>query len=631
MRPRRRRRRWAAIPVVLASALLFALFTELDLDAFRGRAVDSVSTWLDQPVTLGGRLSIRLAANPVLVLPEVEVGDKLLTAREARVTVRFWPLLVGRIEPKSVALVGPHIRLSAFAAWRTRGGDWPSVPIERLDIVDGIVDGPEGRLIDQLAFAVVPTTPTGPFDLRGTGRSGGEPVRLEMTLGRLESGRPVGFAAKMQGGGMEASLTGAANRGAAGLELGGPLKITTADAGKFLARFGIVSAPFTGPGTAEAKFAWAEGRVILSDFSFESSGQRVTGRIDLAESLRAGEIQLAFGRFEAERWRETIVALRDGADGRDLSVLLTADAVSLRGALVRQARAELRLLDGQLALRQLQALAPGGTELTVFGRISIAGATPLYEGEIDLVSDNLRVALAWLGLEPAGIAPDRLRRAQVSLRMSFDGERVTVPSFDLKLDTSRMLGSGNFSLTSAPRIDLRVAIDRITLDPYLPLLAAALGAGTTGHVSASADLATWQGIGLRDLDVEALIVEGALDLRRFRVGEVAGARLTVAGRLAFEDAGSDLSFDLMTRRPSELFRLFANGDAAGIPADATVVAAGRLQGAPSDLKLSGAVVTPDGTSILDGEVDLTGPGAPTLQAGPELRRLIDRLAGRGGG
>jgi hypothetical protein len=629
MKLRRRRRRWAAIPVVLLSALLFGLFAELDLDAFRGRVVDTVSTWLDQPVTLGGRLGIRLAANPVLVLPEVEVGDRVLGVREARITVRFWPLLVGRIEPKSIALVGPRIRLAAFAAWRATAGDWPALPIERLEIVDGVVDGPEGRLLDQLALAIVPTGPIGPFDIRGTGRSAGEAVRLEVTLGRLEPGRPVGFAARVQGGGMEASLTGAANRGAGGLELGGPLKVAAADASRLLSRLGIVAAPIAGPGTIEAKLAWSEKRVVLSDFVFESDGTRATGRIDLAESLRAGEIQLAFGRLEAERWRDTLVGIRSGAGGRDLSVLLSAEAISLRGALVRQARAELRLLDRQMALRQLQALAPGGTEITAFGRISSMETRVLYEGEIDLVSDNLRVALAWLGLEPSSVAPDRLRRAQLSLRLSFDGERATVPSFDLKLDTSRMLGSGNFALAAAPRIDLRVAIDRITLDPYLPLLGAALEAGVTGNVTAFADLATWQGIGLRDADVDAVILPAALDLRRLRIGEVAGARFAAAGRAALEDTGSDLSFDLTTRRPSELFRLFANGDAVTLPADAMVTAAGRLQGGLSDLRLSGAIVSPEGTSNLDGTVDLTGPGAPSLQAGPELRRLIDRLAGRG--
>jgi len=106
--------------------------------------------------------------------------------------------------------------------------------------------------------------------------------------------------------------------------------------------------------------------------------------------------------------------------------------------------------------------------------------------------------------------------------------------------------------------------------------------------------------------------------------------VTAAGRAALNDASSDLSFDLMTNRPSELFRLFANSDAVGLAANATVAAAGRLQGTLADLKLSGAIVSPDGTGDLDGAVDLTGPGAPNLHAGPELRRMIDRLAGRGG-
>ena len=629
MRSRRRKRRWAAIPVVLVSALLFGLFTQIDLDAFRGRAVDSVSAWLDRPVTLGGRLGIRWAAGPVLVLPEIEVGDKLLTAREARIAVRFWPLLVGDIEPRAVTLVGPRLRLAALAGWRSKPGEWPALPIERLEIVDGAVDGPEGQAIDQLALAVVPASPTGPFDIRGTGRRDGESLRMEATVGRLDPGRPVGFAAKILGSSAEASLAGAVNRGPHGLELGGPLKLSAADGAGFLARIGVVAVPLAGPATVEAKFAWAGGRVTLSDFAFESDGMRVTGRVDLAESLRAGEIQLAFSRLELDRWQGTIAGLLGGAGGRDLSLMLSAEAVGVRGALVRQARAEIRLLDRQMALRQLSALAPGGTEMTLFGRISSTNATPVYEGEIDLLSDNLRVALAWLGLEPQGVPPDRLRRIAVSLRMSFDGERLTVPSFDLKLDTSRMLGSGSLIVAPQPRVDLRIAIDRITIDPYLPLLGAALASGVTGAVAASADLATWQGIGLRDLDLEGDLGESAIDLRRFRIGEAAGARLAAAGKVALEGGGSDLTFDLTTKRPSELLRLFGRGDGAGVPDNTTVAAVGRLVGSLSGLALSGAIVSPEGTTDLDGTAKLAGTGAPAFDPGPALRRLIAALAVRG--
>jgi hypothetical protein len=297
---------------------------------------------------------------------------------------------------------------------------------------------------------------------------------------------------------------------------------------------------------------------------------------------------------------------------------------------VRQARAEIRLLDRQMALRQLSALGPGGTELTAFGRISSTDATPVYEGEADIVADNLRVALAWLGIEPVGVPPDRLRRAALSFRMTFDGERVTVPSFDLKLDTSRMLGSGNLSWAPVPQVDLRIAVDRITLDPYLPLAGAALASGIEGHIAASADLATWHGIGLRDLDLEADIDNGTIDFRRFRIGEVAGARVAAEGKLTMENDATVLTFDLATQRPAELLRLMGNGDGAGVPDNTTVTAAGRLAGALSDLKLSGAVVSPEGTTELDGTAKLAGTDAPSFDPGPALRRLIAALTVRGG-
>ncbi len=629
MRARRRRRRWGPIVAILSIIFLFAAGSQLDPDTFRGRAVDAVSVWLDQPVTLGGRLRVRLADGPTLVLPDLQVGDRVLTAREARIGVRFWPLLLGRLEPRTVVLDSLRLRLAALAAWRASPGMWPSVPFERLEVVDGVFETTGGEVIDQVALTVVPGSPAGPFDIRGSGRRDGEAFRMETTLGRAETGRPAGFAAKLQGDGIDLSLAGAVNRGSEGFEILGPLRLSAADGAKLLTRLGIVAAPALGPATLDAKLALSAGRLSLSDLTFEAGTLRVTGQANLAERLTAGEVQLAFSRVALEAWQGALAGLLGGASARDLSLVLSADALSFRGGLIRQARAEIRLLDRQMALRQLSALAPGGTEVTLFGRVSSSGQRPVYEGEIDLVSDNLRIALAWLGLEPAGIAPDRLRRIGLSARLSFDGERLTVPSFDLKLDTSRMLGSGNLMPTPSPRIDLRVAVDRVTLDPYLALVASGLASGISGTIAVAADLLTWQGIGLRDVDIEANLNGPSIDLRRLRVAEVAGARVAATGRLALDGAASDLSFDLTTDRSSDLLRLFGNSEAANRARNAAIAVAGRLQGALTEMALSGAIVSPEGTTPLDGTVHLAGDTAPSFEPGAELRRLVESLGARG--
>ena len=239
MRARRRRRRWGPILAVLSFAFLFAIGSQLDLDAFRGRTVDAVSAWLDQPVTLGGRLGFRLSDGPTLVLPDLEVGDRILTAREARIGVRFWPLLLGRIEPRAIVLVEPRLRLAALGAWRTAPGAWPALPFERLEVQAGTIDTVGGAAIDQISLTIVPGAPAGPFDIRGSGRRAGEAFRMETTLGKAEAGRPAGFTTKLQGAGIDVSLAGAANRGVDGFEVAGPLKVTAAEGATLLTRLGI--------------------------------------------------------------------------------------------------------------------------------------------------------------------------------------------------------------------------------------------------------------------------------------------------------------------------------------------------------------------------------------------------------
>jgi len=629
MRTRRRRRRWAWPLLALAViAGLIGLGLQIDPDRFRGAAVDAVSAWLDEPVTLGGQIDFRFLDGPQLILPDLVVGDHILSAREARIAVRFWPLLIGRFEPRHITLVGPQIDFLTFGAWRKVAGGWPSLPFERLEIVDGAVEGTDGLVIRQITATIVPQTPSGPFDIRGTGMLADTlDLRLEATLGRLEPGRAASFTAKATGAGAELALSGAVSRGPNGLELGGPMKLSAADPARTLGLLGVAApVPVSGALAVDAQLAWGEGQLRLSELTLAATGLRAVGRLDISDTLRVGEIRLDFSALDLEPWLPVLSGFTRGIAGRDLSLLLTADALTLHGGRVRQARINLRLLDGQLALRELSALLPGGTELTGFGRVTSSSGRPLYEGEIGLASDNLRLALAWLGLDVGEIDPGRLRRAVLSARLGFDGARLNASSFDLKLDTSRMVGSGSLALGVTPRFDLRLVLDRITLDPYLPLLASGLSGGLDGAIALSADLVTWRGIPLRDFDLDLQLAGPSVDLRRLHVGEVAGGELSIAGSVARGVGGAaDLSFDIVTRKPSELLRAAGAVDGSVLPEGEAMAAAARVQGTLDRLALTGAAHVARGDIVLDGTIDLLGPEAPRFTAGPLLDAALRRL------
>jgi hypothetical protein len=628
MRTRRRRRRWAW-PLLAALALvagLIGLGLQVDPDRFRGGAVDAVSAWLDEPVTLGGQIDFRFLDGPELVLPDLVVGDNILAAREARIAVRFWPLLIGRFEPRHITLVEPQIDLLTIGAWRKFAGGWPNLPFERLEIVDGALEGMDGLMVRRVTATIIPQSPSGPFDIRGSGALANQlDLRLDATLGRLEPGRPASVTAKVTGAGAELALSGAVSRGPDGLELAGPMKLTSADPGRMLGPIGV-AAPVSGALTVDAKLAWGGGRLRLSDLTLAAEGLRAIGGLDISDNLRVGEARLDFSALELEPWLPVLSGFTRGLAGRDLSLVLTADALTLHGGRVRQARVDLRLLDGQMTLRELSALLPGGTELTGFGRVTSSGGRPVYEGEVDLASDNLRLALSWLGFDIGEIDPGRLRRAVLSARLGFDGTRLSATSFDLKLDTSRMVGSGSLVLGAPPRFDLRLVLDRMTLDPYLPLLASGLGGGLDGAVALSADLVTWRGIPLRDFDLDLQLDGPNAELRRLHVGEVAGGELSVAGRIARGAGGvADLSFDIVTRKPSELLRAAGAVDGSVLPEGEVLAVAARMQGSLDRLALTGAAHAAREDVLLDGMLDLVGPEAPRFTPGAVLDAALRRL------
>jgi len=214
----------------------------------------------------------------------------------------------------------------------------------------------------------------------------------------------------------------------------------------------------------------------------------------------------------------------------------------------------------------------------------------------------------------------------LSARLGFDGERLHASSFDLKLDTSRMVGSGSLTLGAVPRFDLRLVLDRVTLDPYLPLLAAGFGGGLDGAVALSADLVTWRGLPLRDFDLDLQLAGATADLRRLHVGEVVGGELSATGRIARAAGGAaDLRFDIVTRTPSDLLRAAGAVDGSVLPEGEVLAVAGRVQGAPDRLALTGAAHAPRLDALLDGILDLSGADAPRFTPGPSLDAALRQL------
>jgi hypothetical protein len=292
------------------------------------------------------------------------------------------------------------------------------------------------------------------------------------------------------------------------------------------------------------------------------------------------------------------------------------------------------LADGEAVLRQVSAQLPGGSELSAFGTLIQQGDAPRLDLDLDLSSDNLRLALGWLGWDLAGTAPARLRRATLGARLSLTPEQLELAAVDLRIDSTRLRGGLNLVIADPPAFGLRLALDRLNLDAYRtegqPSSLAWLAAlpRFDANLSLSADLLTVDGSSLRDLNVEAKVRDGKVTLDEARIADLAGASVAVTGTLAASAAGpaADLGFELAASDPGQLIRLSGAAQRVVPERLGPIKASGHLAGPLPRLALEGKLGARGRTAPVAGTVAIAALGAGT---GPSIALMpasLDAIA-----
>lgn len=217
----------------------------------------------------------------------------------------------------------------------------------------------------------------------------------------------------------------------------------------------------------EAMFDPGEPAVTLSDLriDLEASGEALPGG-RLAASVNAGvEAALGAGRVRV-----------------DPLALGLAGVVRARGVLTAEF---------------------GGDEPAINGRLDVAPFSPRE------LLDALAVTL------PAGIGETALQRASAGLGFSAAGTTARIEDLELDLDDTRATGSAILHGGDIPAAELRLALDRIDLDRYLPAgesgKAEPAGAGTAagGDPVAGLPLESMRGVrALAAVDVGRIAVRG---------------------------------------------------------------------------------------------------------------------------
>jgi uncharacterized protein involved in outer membrane biogenesis len=659
-----------AVLLVLLVGALAVVPPFVDWSDHRATLADALSEAAGRPVRIEGDVGLRLLPTPALRIERLGVGGTpgtegagdLLTLARLDLRVALLPLLGGRIRAERMDLVAPVLNLTVLADGRpnwalpggTGTGSGPAADAVRFDSVavsDGTViwrDLATGRTerIDGIAGDLSAGSLAGPFRVDVQARVRDVPLRADLTADRFTEAGALPLRGTVVVADRTATLRFdgiAAARGANRFQ--GSARLEGADlqaVARTLGALDVAALPAR-PFSVRGQATVAPDHVAFRDLAIQAGDGTGTGVVQIGAGPTV-EATLSFGRLDVTPF--VLLAghlVRDGGGpGGTLSadVDLGIETAVHAGQTFRQVRLAGRVRDGTVTVDRLAALLPGGGSAVVAGTLGDVGGERQGSATVEVRSDNLRLLLRTFGVEPGGVAPDRLTRLSGSLRV--DGRPGTwqVTDVDVTLDTMRLTGAAALATDrDRPGLGLRLSADSVNLDAY-GLTGGAAGAGggdplaLAERFDANVELdvreLTVGGRTFHDVVVDGSLAGGGVTLNELRLGGWAGLSGSIQGTVAsLRPLGAfDLGFALSSEDPQQAAR------ALGIALPGPVARLGRIG-------LGGkAAGTPDGLTLdlvvdaLGGTAEVAGTLAPAageaalatrlrLPEAGDLLRLID--------
>ena len=536
-----------------------------------------------------------------------------------------------------------------------------AIRVDRLEIENGTLtyrDAAKGTVerIERLNARLSADSLRGPFSAKGemiaravpvafdvsVGRLGGDhgiPVRLSIELLNAEAG--LTFAGTASEASKEATLTGKLR--AQGPSLGALVAALSAATGGAERAPALLAQGFR----LEAAVAASATEAALNDIELMLGDARARGAVNAAlnSPLRV-DATLTLSRLDLDAWLERAGPAAPAAKGQaeeqgqtaaaasaftlpsdiDGSLTVNIDAVVFRGAVMRQVQLAAALADGRLELNKASALLPGSSDISLTGTAVTVEDKPRFDGRVELASDNLRSLLGWLGAEVGRVPSDRLHKLSLTGNVRLTPELVQLHGADMRLDTSRLTLAAAIALRERVSFSLDVGVDHFNLDAYLPPKSEAQDkAGPSpgkpeeaaaddsalalldrfdANVKARVDSLVVNKQQLSDLELEASLISGVLNVRKATLKHAAGASATLQGsaRGFAAEPAFKVNFDVQA---ADLGRLLDALGGAAPPEGAKLGGAGAkgsLQGNLEDLKLDVKVLAAGAQVALAGAV-----------------------------
>ena len=649
------------------------------------------------------------------------------------------PLLSGDFQVSSLELIDPVIELERLADgrgnWRFEvpddstakddGGaagegaeeDATAISMDSVSIVNGTViyrDSASERVeyFQRVNGTLSAQSLEGPFRGEGSLEVRGLETTFQLASGRKrdDGHMPVSLKLELGEGMAQVGFEGKLYARAAGSDGSGTLRASGPDLARLLDRLGIGGTQSLAAEkfSLKAAAALSETGLTFNELQFRLGETQANGAITYVTGAPAQlDAALTINRFDLDKIAENGAAQipageaggasgESGVDGSvqgtaaetgidkylallptDLAASVDLEVQTLRylDGVVHQAHAVLSLDESIVTIQQASALLPGGSNVAVFGQLSPGDGGTRFDGQVEMVSDDVRAVISWLDLLDASDIPaERLRRFSLTAGLSADATGGELSALDLRIDASRLKGYANFAFGPPNILDANLHLDRLNADAYLAAEqdsgptqdAAEAGAEAAaepadGSLSAvplggdgramldtleatlklTAGRLSYGGAILSGVTFEGDLKDKILTLHRLDVSDLSGAKLALSGEIR-DPAGEpdiNLGFDANAESILGLIRVAGidpsfRTDNLGAVSLSGSLAGGReavnlnarLDTRPATLSLVGSISTPLDKAALNLGLEVRAPDAAELLRAADM--TPPKLAGR---
>lgn len=593
------------IGALVAAALIIPSF--LDWTKYRTEIESAAEAATGRDVQIDGDISFAVLPSPALTAEKITLANTsggaardMATVDALDVRVGLWPLLLGRVEVRSIVLVRPIIALEVLQDGR-RNWDFSKqdasapaqggrdVQVDHFAVKDGTLTYEDLRngsrqVLRQINIAVAAPSLKGPVAVSGDLAWRQTPLKLDARMGVADAAGAAPLAAELEVGGARIKFTGTAKLGDA-LAMDGQLGIRAANLTPFLAAVHAMTegegepAALNLPLNVEADVKYGADKLDLGGLTVVVGESTATGTV----TVGLGEVMDMRGKLALSLLDlDAIEAARPEQPKEDTGpkdILAALEALAITGALELSAKtvryggqnasnvsATIKADGARIDISGAEAALPGGGKLALSGRF-VKTPSPNLTGRLDLQAASLRQVLEWLDAMPQDIAQNRFQAIALTTGLRLEGDAFAADDLKLKLDGMSAQGRLRYVDAASPLLDADLTIDRLDLTGYVSADVCAFGndakpaekpaaAEETARLKLKARIGQLKCGKLKGqnlvLDIEK--TGDALTLNQVQAAMLAGLAVDVRGVLkgAGDAAAYDLAGEISGRSLAEL-------------------------------------------------------------------------------